>query len=415
MVRIIETVVSPFMPDEARLAAVRDGLPATGAGIYLNTGSVGPLPRETAAAMHDVATWELTTGRAHPAAWDEANQRIDEARGAVAAIIHAGVDAVALTHGATDGLNAALWSIDWAPGDVLVTTTREFQGVQAAVGNLARRRGVEIRLVDVDLPDADVLAIFEHALDGARMVVCSHVTYATGRRLPIGAIARLARAAGAITVVDAAQSVGAVPVDVEELDVEFLALPAQKWLLGPEGMGALYVATRVADRAEPTFVGSRSLVDRSAGLGPLRPGAGAFEGWNFHSPSVVGMARSCGWLAMYVGLDWIHDRGMGLARGAHDLLSATPGIEILTPAEAMGTLVTFRISRWSADDAVDELGRRVFSIARSIASLDAIRISTGFFNTEAEIGRFCEAVAELARHSPESLPRRPALTILGEG
>ena len=159
----------------------------------------------------------------------------------------------------------------------------------------------------------------------------------------------------------------------------------------------------------------RSLLDRSAGGGPLRDGAGAFEGSNFHSPSVVGMARSCGWLAMYVGLTWITERGMGLARGAHELLSATPGVEVLTPIDAMGTLVTFRLARWSADEALDELGRRVFAIARHVSDLDAIRISTGFFNTEAEIGRFCEAVAELARHTPESMPRRPALTILGEG
>jgi L-cysteine/cystine lyase len=403
------------MPDEAKLAAVREGLPATGAGIYLNTGSTGPIPRETAGAMAEVANWELTTGRAHPAAWDEANLRIDEARGALAAILHADVDAVALTHGATDGMNAALWSIDWSPGDVLVTTGQEFQGVQAAIGNLARRRDVEVRLVDVDVPDSDVLRLFEEAVDGARMVAVSHVTYATGRRLPVAPIARLAHDAGALFALDAAQSVGALPVDVEEFDVDFLALPAQKWLLGPEGMGALYVAPRLAGRVVPTFVGMRSLVDRSAGGGALRDGAGAFEGWNFHGPSVAGVARSCGWLAMYVGLSWIYERGMGLARGAHETLSATPGIEVLTPAAAMGTLVTFRIAGWRADEALDELGRRIFSIARSVSSLDAIRISTAFFNTEAEIGRFCEAVAELARHTPETLPRRPALTILGEG
>ena len=118
---------------------------------------------------------------------------------------------------------------------------------------------------------------------------------------------------------------------------------------------------------------------------------------------------------MYVGWEWITKRAAGLARGALDLLAASPGVEVLTPPDRMATLVTFRIAGWPAGAALDEIGRRVFAIARTIPPLDAIRISPGFYNTEAEIGRFCDVVAELARHTPESLPRRPALTILGEG
>ena len=117
---------------------------------------------------------------------------------------------------------------------------------------------------------------------------------------------------------------------------------------------------------------------------------------------------------MYVGLDWITSRATGLARGALDLLAATPGVEVLTPPERMAALVTFRIARWGAQEALDELARRTHAIARVVAPLDAIRISVGFFNTEAEIARFCDAVAEVARHTPATLPRRPALTILGE-
>ena len=80
-------VVVPFLPDPERLAAVREALPSLGAGIYLNTGSVGPIPAETAAAMADFATWELTTGRAHVDDWPEVLQRMAEARAAVAAVL----------------------------------------------------------------------------------------------------------------------------------------------------------------------------------------------------------------------------------------------------------------------------------------------------------------------------------------
>lgn len=406
------------MPDEEKLIAVREGLPATGAGIYLNTGTAGPIPRETAVAMAELAQWELATGRAHAAFHEEALNRLEEARGAVAAVIHADLDAVAITHSTTDGINAALWSIDWQPGDNLVTTTVEFAGVAAGIAALAARRGVDVRVVAPGADDVATLAAFAAAFDrDTRMVVLSHVAFSTGERLPVQGVVALARASssGPLVVLDGAQSVGAIPIDVEDLGVDFLALPAQKWLLGPEGMGALYVALKVLDRARPAFAGVLGLRDPvDAGRG-LRDEARAFEWSNFNVPSVVGMARSCGWLSMYVGLDWIHDRGRALARRAFDLLAATPGVEMVTPPDRLATLVVFRIANWRADEAMEELGRRTFVIARVVRHLNAIRISTGFFNTDMEILRFCEAVADVAVHTPATLPRRPTLTILGEG
>jgi selenocysteine lyase/cysteine desulfurase len=81
----------------------------------------------------------------------------------------------------------------------------------------------------------------------------------------------------------------------------------------------------------------------------------------------------------------------------------------------MATLVTFRIAGWGSDDAVRELGARVFAITRSIPPLDAVRISVGFFNTAEEIERFAETVELLAAHTPDTLPPKPRLTIIGQG
>jgi len=129
---------------------------------------------------------------------------------------------------------------------------------------------------------------------------------------------------------------------------------------------------------------------------------------------VVGMGRSIGWLSMYVGLDWIHRRGAALARAASDRLARIPGVEVITPRDRMATLVTFRIGGWPASTALDELGARVFAIARTIDHLDALRISVGFWATEAELERFAEAVELLAAHTPETIPARRTLTILGQ-
>ena len=412
----IGCVVSPFMPDEEKLIAVREGLPATAAGIYLNSGTTGPLPRESAAAMADIAHWELTTGRAHAAFLEERLARMDEARGAIAAVLHADLESIALMHGTTDGITAALWSVEWQPGDNLVTTTLEYAGVAAAIDALAARRGVEVRRVATGPDDVATLAGFARAFDGrTRAVVVSMVAWATGERLPVDGLVALARASasGIVVIADAAQAAGAIPVDVDDLGADFVAVPAQKWLLGPEGMGALFVAPGALHRLQPAFAGVGALVDSTDAARGRRTDARGYEWSNFHSPSVVGMARSCGWLSMYVGLDWVHERGRVLAREAIDALRAIPGVTLLTPTDRLATLVAFRMSGWRAEEALEEVGRRTFAIARTIGHLNAIRISTAFFNTSTEIARFCEVVAEVAAHTPESLPRRPALTILG--
>ena len=103
-----------------------------------------------------------------------------------------------------------------------------------------------------------------------------------------------------------------------------------------------------------------------------------------------------------------------MARSAADRLAAIDGVELLTPREHMATLVTFRIAGWSAEAALEELGARVFAIARTVPLVDALRISVGFFTSEAELDRFIEAVELLAAHTPENLPPRRRLTILGE-
>jgi L-cysteine/cystine lyase len=412
-------VVAPFPPDADRLAAVRAALPALEAGIYLNAGSVGPLPAETAAAMNEISAYELTTGRAHPDYWTETLQRMAEARAAVAAVLVADSADIALTHSATDGMNIGAWSIDWKAGDRAVTTRLEHPGGTGALYHLRDRFGIDLAFVDVGTGgDQDaVLAAFDAAVDErTKLVAISHVLWATGAVMPIAGIAEIAHARGAILVVDGAQSAGAIPLELAATGADVFALSAQKWLLGPEGMGAVAVAPGVRDRLQPSFAGyfSFETVD-PAGAAVRWPDARRFESSNFHRPSIVGMARSIGWLSMFVGLDWVYERGAAMARLAADRLAAIEGVELVTPREQMATLVTFRIAGWPAEAALEELGARVFAVARTVPLVDAVRISVGFFTSEEELERFAAAVALLAAHTPESLPPRRRLMILGEG
>ena len=406
------------MPDAEKLAAVREALPALGAGIYLNTGLAGPLPAEAAAAMDELAGWQVRTGRAHPDDYPALLDRLGEARAGIAAILATDVGSIALTRATTEGMNIAAWSIDWQPGDRIVTTSQEHAGCLGPLIAVRDRFGLELDIADIgDGGDDDrtLAAIAAAIRPQTRLVALSHVLWTTGARLPIARVAALAHEHGAVVAIDGAQAVGAVPVGVGEIGADFYALSGQKWLLGPEGTGALWVSPRALERARPSHAGwfgfERLGLDADFAW---QPDARRFETSGFYPPAVAGFARSCGWLSMYVGLAWIHDRGMALASAAADRLATIPGVAVLTPRDAMATLITFRIAGWPAERALDELGARVFAIARIIAPLDAIRISVGFFNTAAEIERFAGAVELLAAHTPDSLPPRSRLAMLGQ-
>jgi len=412
-------VVAPFLPDPEKLEAVRSALPALAAGIYLNTGSVGPLPAEAAAAMAEIATWERDVGRAHPDAFDDLLGRMGEARAGVAAVLGTDVGAVALTHSTTDAMNAGtLAASGGRRGGRVVTTRHEHLGGLGPLFAMRDRGIAEVAIVDAggDGDDDRTLAAFDAAITpGTHLVSVSHVAWTTGAVLPIAGIAELAHARGAQLIVDGAQAAGAIPFRFDEIGADFYAVPAQKWLLGPEGMGALVVRPSLIEQAIPGLGGFFSFERAGAdGVADWWGDARRFESSGYHRPSVVGMARSIGWLSMYVGLDYVFQRGPAMARAAARRLSAIDGVTVLTPIDRMATLVTFRIAGWSAQAALAELGARVFAIARAILSLDALRIGVGFFTSEDELERLAGAVELLAAHTPETLPPRRSLAMLGE-
>jgi L-cysteine/cystine lyase len=404
------------MPDAEKLAAVRAALPSLASGIQLNTGSCGPMPVEAVAAMSQLVDYERDVGRADTAYYDELVVRIDEARAAVAAVIGGELDEVALTHATTDGMNQGSWAVDWQRGDVAVTTTHEHAGGLGPLYALRDRLGINLRFAEFDgaASEDDVVAAFDRAITpGTRLVSFSHVLWTTGMVLPVRRIADLAHERGAVVLVDGAQAAGAIPVSVADLGVEMYSISAQKWLLGPEGMGAFWVRRDFIEAAKPSFRGHFSFAsyDSKGGEAPF-PDARRFQGSPFHRPSVVGMARAIGWLTMFVGLEFVHRRGMAMARYAADRLAGIEGVTLLTPRDQMATLVSFRIDSWPAQAALEELGARTFAVIRTLPLVDALRISVGFWSTEAELDRFLDGVRLLAAHTPETIPARRTLTVV---
>jgi len=403
------------MPEAEKVAAVRRLIPATGAGIYLNAGSVGPMSSETAAAMTAVADRELAVGRGDRAAWPDQLERLAEARAAVAAVLATDLERVALTHSTTDGLNLAVAALPWAAGEVAVTTAHEHAAVLGPLVVLRDRLGIELRIVPIadDATDQEIVRDIVEAAAGARAVLVSHVLWTTGRVMPVARVAAAVGTMGIWVVVDGAQGAGAIPARPDELGVDAYALSAQKWLLGPEGMGALWLGDRALTELTPPTGGVLAFetLDQH-GAARWHRSAQRFEATAFHPPSLAGFARACGWLSMFVGLPWATARSASLAGRAADELRTVAGVTVITPPGNPGPLVTFRIAGWPAAAVVEELAVRAFALVRDIPPIDAVRLSIGWWNTEDELAKVVDVVRMLAAYTPDSLPRR-RLAVLG--
>ena len=406
------------MSDLDKLAAVRTALPSLSAAIQLNTGSAGPIPAEVAAAMAELEVYERDFGRSQFEYYMDSVQRMDEARAGVAAILGGDLDEVAITHATTDGMNLGTWSVDWREGGRAVTTCHEHAGGVGPLYVIADRYGVELGFAEFagDATDDEIVTQFDRLVTpGTKLVSLSHVLWTTGLVMPVARIAALAHSRGALVLVDGAQAAGAIPVSARDLGADMYAIPAQKWLLGPEGMGALWVRSELLKTAASSFAGYSSFQSYdSRGNRVVQEDARRFQVSNYHRPSVLGMARAIGWLTMYVGLDFVHRRGEAMAHRAADLLAGIDGVTLLTPRDRMAGLVSFRINGWPAQAALDELSARTFAIARTLPMVDALRISLGFWTTEDEVDRFLDGVRLLAAHTPDSIPPRRTLTIIGQ-
>ncbi len=408
--------MSLLQTDPEKVRALRAELPATAAGIFMNAGTCGPVPATSAKAAAEVAERELSVGRAHRDAYDELLVRMDEARAAAAAVLGTSLDRVALTHSTTEGMCIAFDAIDWRPGDRVITTGDEHPGLTAPLAMLRDRAGVVVDVVDVagGGDDERIVAGVTAALrPDTKLVALSHVLWSTGAILPVARIVEVAHEAGVPVALDGAQAAGAIPVAFDDSGADFYAAPGQKWLLGPEGTGALAVSGAALEWAEPRHAGYFSAAaPYGTGREHLWADARRFETAGYHKPSIVALGRSIGWLSMFVGLPWAHARAAALARDAADRLARIPGVTLATPAGNAGTLVTFSIAGWTGQTVVEELGRRIFLIARFIPGGERVRLSIGWWNTEDEVGRVLDAVAELARHTPDTLPRRPTIAIV---
>lgn len=388
------------IPDGEWLSSVRADLPVTAEVAYLNTGTAGPVPAPTAAAVRADLDAELAGGRAGRAGFERLFETIGSLRSAMCRLVGAPPGSVALTHHTTEGVNIGVWGLDLGAGDEVVTTTVEHEGVVVPLAQLHHRRGTRVRFADIGAGSgpAAVEAVAAELTDRTRLVVLSHVAFSTGALLPVREIAAAAHSVGALVVVDGAQSVGAVPVDVASLEADVYAFPGQKWLCGIEGMGGVYVRPELVERILPTQVGFFS-VDLDSyrhddvASHRLAEGARRYEVGTVFRPGLSGMLASLTWLEERVGLERAFARIASLAALTRAEVEKREGFRLLTPGEHAG-LVSFHVGGLDPVDAVARLADAGIVI-RSIPETGAFRLSCGFFTTEDEVLAALDSLASL--------------------
>lgn len=356
---------------------------------YLDHASLGPMPEVAVEAMQASVAAQATKGAlAFPALQSAA----EDVRARFAAFIGADADEIAITSSTAMGINIVAKGLPWRDGDSVVVPAIDFPANMYPWMHLAAR-GVEVRRVpsrEGRIPADDLMAACDPK---TRVVAVSAVQFSTGFRADLQTLAEACRARGILLVVDGMQAVGAIALNVHALAIDAMALQSYKWLLGPHGVGWLYVRRGLVGEIAPLAVGSRSVTPRESFLDhrfELRTTATRFETGvlNFHGLAGAGASLD---LLGGVGIGTIEARALELA----DRLAAglvTRGCTIVgsrAEARERSAIVVFRHPRVEAAAC----HRRLLE-AGVVVSLreGAIRASPHFYNTEDDIDRLLDAL-----------------------
>jgi L-cysteine/cystine lyase len=341
---------------------------------YLNTGSVGPLARRTAAAMAARLAVELEEGRGGIAQFLDVTELRGRLRAALAALIHVPVENLALTSSTTEGCNIVLGGLDLGPDDEVVTTDVEHFGLAGPLGvSEARVQVARVR----DRPAEEAFDLIKAEVGPkTRLLALSHVAWTTGHALPIR---ELKEATGLPILVDGAQSVGALAVRAGEFD--FYTVSGQKWLCGPDATGALYVADPEALRiSKPSYFAQDGF--EPDGSFTERAGAARFDpGW-IPPASLVGLEAALSGLP-----EWRFERAAEMAAHARERLAAH--VDLVTQPGHAGLI------SWRVDGDASKAAARAWEqgvVIRDLPGLNWLRASVGYWTSDEDVERLVGVV-----------------------
>lgn len=394
----------------------RQQFPALANKAYFNYGGQGPLPEPALDAIYQAYKRVQLGGpfSAEVGAW--VDQEAMLTRRAIASELTVPPETIALTEDVTVGCNIALWGIDWKAGDHLLLSDGEHHGIVASVMELQRRFNIEVSVCPLaaTLNEGDPVAVIADSLQpNTRLLVISHILWNTGQVLPLAEIVKLcheppltppcqgggqesfnAKSRKVRVLVDAAQSVGVLPLDLIESGVDFYAFTGHKWWCGPEGLGGLYVSAEALAELHPVFIGWRGIVtDANAKVLGWKSGSQRYEIATSAYPLYAGLRSA---IALQHEWGTIEERYAEICRLSKYLwqrLSVLPDVECLRTSAPEAGLVSFRLSNGMPHKQLVDLLEKQGIMVRTILNPDCVRACVHYFTTEAEIDRLVGAIA----------------------
>ena len=368
---------------------------------YFNFGGQGTMPNNALTAIINTHKYIQEVGPFSGKINSWLTDKIDLLREAIATELGTTPETITLTENVTAGCNIALWGLEWQQGDRILMTDCEHPGIIATVEEISRRFGVEVDTCSImdTLNSGDPVEVIRSQLtENTRLVVLSHLLWNTGQVLPLLAIAQACHnypASKTIRVlVDAAQSVGSLDLNLPELEIDYYAFTGHKWLCGPGGVGGLYISKSAFAELDPTFIGWRSVEmdDRGKPIAWKQDGS-KFEVATSAYPEYEGL-RS----AIATHQEWgdSGDRYQRICELSKYLWSQLQNIEQVsclkdTPPEA--GLVSFQVAGIKHKQLVNTLEKQGF-LLRTIADPDCIRACVHYLTLPEEIDRLLNAIAE---------------------
>lgn len=394
------------------LALHRQLFPALQKHSYFNFGGQGPLPRPALDAICQAYQYLDEITPFSQAAHQWSTEQCELTRRAIAQELGVSPQVIAITEDVTVGCNIALWGIQWQPGDRILLSDCEHPGVIAAVQEIQRRFELEVAFFPLqDTLNAEPLEpvnrLQEALTPNTRLVVLSHILWNTGQVLPLKEMSQACRQYTPAQVpihilVDAAQSVGVLPLNLPDLDIDYYAFTGHKWWCGPAGVGGLYInpdrlTGELRDRLHPTFIGWRGIVSNEQGQRVAwQPGSVRFEVATSALPLFIGLRTA---IEVHQGYGSATERYQALLTQSQALWQAMmqlPQVECLrTIAPPEAGLVAFQLKDQATPQAheqqVQDLEAQGF-LLRTLKQPSCIRASVHYLTTPEACDRLIKAI-----------------------
>jgi L-cysteine/cystine lyase len=388
-------------PAPTRLELHRQKFPALANKTYFNFGGQGTLPQASLEAIQQAYEYVQRHGPFSVGvnAWvmEEAHQT----RLAIASELVAPVETIALTEDVTVGCNIAMWGIDWQAGDHLLLTDCEHPGIFATAQEIGRRFKVEVSSCPImdTLNQGDPTAVIaQHLRPRTRLVVLSHVLWNTGQVLPVAEIVEVCRNYSTGTkslrvLVDAAQSVGSLPLNLTELGADFYAFTGHKWWCGPEGTGGLYVRPDALESLNPTFIGLRGLVTSEAGK-PVgwKPDGRRFEVSTSAYPLYAGVRSAIATHQQWGTAQERYEQICQMSEYLWQRLSQLDAVSCLRTSPPKAGIVSFVLTNGHSHKRLVQSLEQQGIMVRTLLDPDCVRACVHYFTQHTEIDQLVEAI-----------------------